>query len=514
MAEQLASEKARQAPAPDDDRKPDELGEISKPSWKYVLGKTLREFSRDQCTDLAAALTYFAVLAIFPALIAMVSILGLFGDPQQTVDGLLEILGGFMSPEVTQAIEGPVAKLAASPAAGIGLVTGLLGALWSASGYVGAFARATNRIYEVEEGRTFLQLRPVQFLVTVVSVVLLTVAAALIVLSGPVAESIGAVIGLGPQAVMIWDIAKWPVVVIIAVFVLALLYYSTPNVKQPKFKWVSVGSIVALLVWALATVAFGFYVTNFGSYDETYGSLGGVIAFLLWIWISNNALLFGAELDSELERGRQLQGGLAAEEMLQLPPRGVKKSEKAADSRAADVLKGYQLRKAHEGADYRDGDNGDNKNGPRNDGERGRGSRNTRDRKSGDSDKEGHRGEKNRDKGASPDHNGGENGSRTAGSTAVNRDSRNRDSRERTMNDKDSNDTGRKGLFGRRRPKDSPPSHGARDAWRHERDAHSDDPPLLPDGTLPLPPEHHVDPAAINKDTRFAPHRSPGERVE
>ncbi len=489
MAEQQASEKARTAPSPDDDRKPDELGEISKPSWKYVLGKTLREFSRDQCTDLAAALTYFAVLAIFPALIAMVSILGLFGDPQQTVNGLLQILGGFMSPDVIEAVRGPIEDLASSPAAGVGLVTGLLGALWSASGYVGAFARASNRIYEVEEGRTFFQLRPVQFLVTVVSVVLLTVAAALIVLSGPVAESIGAAIGLGPQAVMIWDVAKWPVVVIIAVFVLALLYYATPNVKQPKFKWVSIGSVVALLVWALATLGFGFYVSNFGNYDKTYGSLGGVIAFLLWIWISNNALLFGAELDSELERGRQLQGGLPAEEFLQLPPRGTKKSEKAADKRAADVLKGYQLRKAHEGKDYSDDE-----------------------KKSGNDDDDRHRG-------------GGE-AVNSSGSTAANakdrnpkqsnREHRNRDSKERTMNDRNGKNKKRKGLLGLLglREPDPLPSHGARDAWRDQKIAHADDPPVLPDGTRPIPPEHHVDQEKINKDTRFAPHRSPGERVE
>jgi membrane protein len=415
MAEQQASEKAAQAPSPDDDRKPDQLGDISKRSWTYVLGKTLREFSRDQCTDLAAALTYFAVLAIFPALIAMVSILGLFADPQQTVNGLLQILGGFMSPDVIDAVRKPVTDLASSPAAGIGLVTGLLGALWSASGYVGAFARASNRIYQVEEGRGFLQLRPVQFLVTVVSVLLLTIAAALIVLSGPVAESIGAAIGLGPQAVMIWDIAKWPVVVIIAVFVLALLYYSTPNVKQPKFKWVSVGSIVALLVWALATVGFAFYVSNFGNYDATYGSLGGVIAFLLWIWISNNALLFGVELDSELERGRELQGGLEAEEFLQLPPRGTKKSDKAADKRAEDVLKGYQLRKAHEGKDYSGDDDDKKDDDKKGDDKRGR------DRKDRD-DGSGGAGSRDSDTSGLSSNRSGAGGldARSMGSTAVN----------------------------------------------------------------------------------------------
>jgi membrane protein len=461
MAEQQASEKAKEAPHPDDDRKPDDLSDISKPSWKYVLGKTLREFSRDQCTDLAAALTYFSVLAIFPALIAMVSVLGLFGDPQQTVNGLLDILGGFLSDDVISAVQKPITDLAASPAAGLGLVTGLLGALWSASGFVGAFARASNRIYEVEEGRTFLQLRPVQFGVTVVAVLLLTVAAALIVLSGPVAQSIGAAIGLGPQAVMIWDIAKWPVVVIIAVFVLALLYYAAPNVKQPKFKWVSVGSIVALLVWALATVAFGFYVSNFSNYDATYGSLGGVIAFLLWIWISNNALLFGVELDSELERGRQLQGGIAAEENLKLPPRGTKKSDKMADSRAADVLHGYQLRKQHEGTDYSEENGGKEKGGKeaeRNDGE-----------------------------------------SRRAGVSARTtvRDSNDRRSKAGTQTAA------------------GPKSHGARDAWRKDAAVHSGDAPYPTDGSEPPgPAEHHADPAAINEDTRFRPHTGGSSRVE
>ena len=348
MAEN-ASKREQQSVAPDDPRKPDSPTQLDGQSWKYVIKKTFREFSADQCTDLAAALTYYAVLAIFPAILAALSILGLFGEAERTTDAVLDIIGGFIQDSQTlEAIKGPVESLTSQPAAGLAFVTGLLGALWSASGFVGAFSRAMNRIYGIEEGRGFLKLRPMQLGVTIVAVLLLTVAAVLLVLSGPVAEAIGNVIGLGEAALVVWNIAKWPVIVAIAVFVLALLYYAAPNVKQPKFKWTSIGSIVALVVWALATVGFAIYVSNFSNYDATYGSLGGVMALLLWIWISNNALLLGAELDSELERGRELQAGLEAEETLKLPPRDTKASDKKADQRAADRLTGWRIRRYYE----------------------------------------------------------------------------------------------------------------------------------------------------------------------
>jgi len=341
---QTSTRRAQTAPDPDDSRKPDDPTDVTKRSWGYVLKKTLREFGADQCTDLAAALTYYAVLALFPGLLAVVSILGLFGQAEQTTDTVLEILGGFASQDVLDTIRGPVQELTSSPAAGLAFVTGLVGALWSASGYVGAFGRAMNRVYEIDEGRPIWKLRPTMLGVTLFSVVLLVIAGLLLVLSGPVAEAIGGAIGLGDAALTVWSIAKWPVLIAIMIVIIAVLYHWSPNVKQPKFRWTSLGSILALVIWALASAGFAFYVANFGNYNKTYGALGGVIVFLLWIWITNLALLFGAEFDAEIERGRQLQAGIEAEEHIQLPPRDTHKSEKQAEKHAEDVADGRKLR--------------------------------------------------------------------------------------------------------------------------------------------------------------------------
>ena len=343
---QKASTRERTAPDPEDPRKPDSVTDITKPSWKYIAQKTLREFTADQCTDLAAALTYFGTLAVFPALLAFVSLIGLFGDAAETTDSLLDVVGGLVPADTLETIRGPIEQLASSPAAGFALITGILGALWSASGYVGAFSRAMNRIYAIQEGRPFWKLRPVTLLVTVIAIVFAVVAAALIVLSGPIAEQVANAIGLGDTGLAIWSILKWPVLLLLAVVVIAILYYATPNVKQPKFRWMSVGAFVALVVWLIASAGFGFYAANFSSYNATYGSIGGIIVFLLWIWISNLALLFGAELDAELERGRELQAGIAAEDTIQLPPRDTKASDKKAAKHDEDVRVGRRLRGA------------------------------------------------------------------------------------------------------------------------------------------------------------------------
>jgi membrane protein len=338
------ADRARAAADPEDDRKPDSLGDIRKRSWIYVARKTLREFSKDQCTDLAAALTYYAVLALFPALVALVSLLGVLGQGQSTVDALLEIVDQVGPASAVDSLRPTIEQLSSSQGAGIALVIGLLGALWSASGYVGAFGRAMNRIYEVGEGRPIWKLRPVQLLVTLFAVLLVAVAAAALVLTGPVAEAVGEQIGLGSTAILVWDIAKWPVLLGIVVLIVAVLYYATPNVKQPKFRWISLGALFAIVVWILASAAFGFYVATFSSYNKTYGSLAGVVVFLLWLWITNLALLAGAELDAELERGRQLQAGIAAEETIQLPPRDTRKIDKAEDKERSDIEDGRAIR--------------------------------------------------------------------------------------------------------------------------------------------------------------------------
>ena len=332
------------APDAEDADKPDSPGDMKKGSWLYVLRRTMREFSKDQCTDLAAALTYYAVLALFPAIIALLSILGLVGQGPKIVDSMLEVMSATGLSGVAKTLGPTLQQLTNTPGAGLALIIGLATALWSASGYVGSFGRAMNRVYEIREGRPVWKLRPVMLLVTLVSVLLVALVALALVVSGPVAESVGNVVGLGSTTVTVWNIAKWPVMLAIVVFIVALLYYATPNVKQPKFRWLSIGALVAIVVWVLASAAFGFYVANFSSYNKTYGSLAGVIVFLLWLWLTNLALLFGAELDAELERGRELQAGVAAEETVQLPPRDTRNIEKAEEKEQKDFARARKLR--------------------------------------------------------------------------------------------------------------------------------------------------------------------------
>jgi membrane protein len=331
---------------PDGPLKPKSPTDLRKPTWGYLLKRTLREFSADQCTDLAAALTYYLVLSLFPGLLALVSLLGLVGQAQKGTDALLGVIEQLAPGGSVDFLRDTVEGFTTSPAVGWGLLIGIVGAVWSASGYVGAFGRALNRMYEVDEGRPVWKLRPVQLLVTLITLVLVVASAIILVVSGPVAEAIGNVVGLGDTTVLIWSIAKWPVLAIIIVIIVAVLYYATPNIRQPRFRWISLGGALAVLILGVATVGFGFYVANFGNYDRTYGSLGGVIVFLLWLWIANLALLFGAEFNSELERGRELQGGIPAETTLQLPPRDTRASDKVAAKERAGVAAGAALRRA------------------------------------------------------------------------------------------------------------------------------------------------------------------------
>jgi membrane protein len=325
------STRAGEAPVDQqDEQEPDSPTDLTGRSKKFVLKKTLSEFSDDQCTDLAAALTYYAVLALFPAAIALTSILGLVGQGTSAVDEVLKILGQIGAGGVVDSIGPTLRELSGSQGAGFAFVVGLLGALWSASGYVGAFGRAMNRIYEKGEGRPVWKLRPAMLLLTAVLVVLVAVVLAALVLTGPAAQAVGDSIGVGDTAVTVWNIAKWPVLLLLVVVIVALLYYFTPNVKPTSFRWISVGALLAIGVWVLASVAFGFYVSNFSSYDKTYGALAGVIVFLLWLWITNIALLLGGELDAELERGRELQRGEAAEDDILLPHRDTRQLDKKA----------------------------------------------------------------------------------------------------------------------------------------------------------------------------------------
>src|SRR3954470_3601996 len=289
-------------------RAPDGPDDLSGGSWFGVLKRTIREFRDDNLTDWAAALTYYGVLALFPAIIALVSIIGLIGPSatQPLLDNLAKLAPG----SANDILSGAVKQVASvRGAAGLAFILGIAGAIWSASGYVGAFARASNAVYEVDEGRPFWKLRPMQLIVTTVMILLLAACALAVVVTGPVAKQVGNLVGAGGAAVTAWDIAKWPVIALVVITMFSILYYAAPNVKQPGFKWITVGGVLALVVWLVASALFALYVAKFSSYNKTYGSLGGVVAFLVWLWISNIAVLLGAELNAELERGRELEAG-------------------------------------------------------------------------------------------------------------------------------------------------------------------------------------------------------------
>ncbi|MDX6654714.1 MAG: rane protein [Solirubrobacterales bacterium] len=297
--------------------------------WWPTLKRTAKEFQEDNLTDWAAALTYYGLLSLFPALIAMVSLIGIFGDPKSTTESLTEIITEIGPASAAETFEGPIKSITEnSGTAGVALILGLLASLWSASGYIGAFMRASNVIYETPEGRPFWKLRPLQLLVTLTMIILMTLLAVSLVLTGPIVEAVAGPLGIGSTAVDVWDIAKWPVMALVFLLMIALLYYASPNVKLRGFRWVTAGSLVAIVVWIVASALFALYVSNFSSYDKTYGTLGGLIALLVWFWISNLAILFGHQLNAERERSLELaEGRPRAEREIQLEPRDEPKQQ-------------------------------------------------------------------------------------------------------------------------------------------------------------------------------------------
>jgi membrane protein len=306
---------------PRDDKSSKDLHARS--GWFATLKRTATEFRDDNLSDWAAALTYYGLLSLFPALLAMVSLVGLFGDPKETTDAVTEIVTSLGPSSAADTFSGPIESITSNRgAAGLTLIIGLATALWSASAYVGAFMRASNVIYEIPEGRPFWKLRPLQLLVTLVMIVLTALVALGLVLTGPVVEAVADPIGLSSTAVDVWNIAKWPVLAALFITVISVLYYASPNAKLRGFRWVTPGSLLAIVVWIVASALFAFYVANFGSYDKTYGTLGGLIALLVWFWITNLAILFGHQLNAERERSLEIEEGRpGAAEDLQLEPR-------------------------------------------------------------------------------------------------------------------------------------------------------------------------------------------------
>ena len=292
-------------------------------TWRGVFFRAGKGFLDDECGDRAASLTYYGVLALFPSLIVMVALVNLVADGQQAVATILDVVSDLGAGSIVQdesfraVIDGVVNQ---QGGVRVLLSFGLIGALWSASNYVASFTRASNAIYGVEEGRSIWKLRLLQIAVSAVALVLLAVVAVALIVSGPVTDAIGNVLHVGGAVRTAWSIGKWPVLVGIMMLLLSLLFWIAPNVQQPRFRWLTLGGAVTLVVWALSSVGFGLYVANFGSYDKTYGSIGAIIAFLVWLYLSNSAVMLGVEINAEVQRGRHLQAGDPDAEP-PLPPR-------------------------------------------------------------------------------------------------------------------------------------------------------------------------------------------------
>jgi len=304
-------------------------GELKSPaalpraSWPDTFKRTLRKAKDDKINHWGAALTYYAVLSLFPALLVMVSLVGLFGDPARVTKVLTDTVSQLGPSTAANTFQGPIESITSNRGgAGILLVVSIAGALWAASGYVSAFTDASNSIYEVEEGRPFWKLKPIQLAVTFVLILMAALVALALVLSGPIVGALGGALGVSDSVLSVWRYAKWPAMLVLVLVIFAFLYYTAPNARVSGVRWVSGGAIVALVAWILASVAFALYVGNFGSYNKTYGALGGVVVFLLWLWLTNLAILLGAEFNAETERAKQLHGGVAgAEHELKLPLR-------------------------------------------------------------------------------------------------------------------------------------------------------------------------------------------------
>jgi membrane protein len=304
-------------------------GEVQSPtglprgSWTDTLKRTVKEFKDDKLQHWAAALTYYAVLSIFPALLVMVSLVGLVANPESVTRVLTDTVSQLGPSTASSTFQGPIESITSNRgAAGVVFIVGILAALWSASGYVSAFSDACNSIYEVEEGRPFWKLKPLQLAVTLVLILLSAVVALALALSGPIVSALGSSLGIGETALTAWRFAKWPAMIVLVLLIFGTLYYTAPNARVSGVRWVTAGALLALVAWIAASVVFALYVANFSSYDKTYGTLGGVVVFLIWLWVTNMAILLGAEFNAETERAKQLHTNVEdAERALQLPER-------------------------------------------------------------------------------------------------------------------------------------------------------------------------------------------------
>lgn len=323
-------------------------GQLRGDTWIYLLRRTVREFIRDGCPDAAAALTFFAVLSIFPAALALIAVVGLVGDSEDAVTRLLDLIDQVAPAAVAETLRAPLLDISGATGAGLTLVISIATALWSASLYVGAFGRLVNRVYEVEEGRPYWKRKPAQIVVTIALLVLALIVIAVITLSAAIARALGDAWNLGDAAIDTWNVVRWPVLALAAVIMVTLLFTTTSNVRHSRLRWVAPGALLTLALIGASSALFTLYVSTIGDYGRTFGALGGIVVFLIWLFLLNLALLMGVEFIAELERGRQLQAGIAAEGRVERTLRDDTAIERLQEETRITVDRGAQIRRGED----------------------------------------------------------------------------------------------------------------------------------------------------------------------
>lgn len=329
---------------PDDQESKKTITDLDAASWRFVVRSVVRRFVTDQCPDKAAALTFYAILTVIPAAMVIVSLVSLLGPDSEVLRLVVGVVSALASEAASDILRDVIDELAGSSIAWIALLGGVALTFWSGSRYVAAFSRAMNGIYRAEEGRRLWWMRVTHLAIALVLLVAVTTAVLVIGLSDRVVAAIGERLGWGDAALVAWVIVRWPLLVIVSVAALAVLSYFSSNVRHPRLRWMTFGASSTLLVLLLASLLFSFYTSNVAQYERIYGSLAGIIVFLLWLWIANLALLGGVEFDAAVERARELKGGEPAEHRPRLALRDTSTLPQKAQRERKEVAAARSLR--------------------------------------------------------------------------------------------------------------------------------------------------------------------------
>jgi membrane protein len=287
-----------------------------------VLKRTLLSFYDDQMTHHAAALTYYSLMSLFPAVLLALSLLGLVGQYPDTYDAIIEYLRGVAPAAAVEPLDSSLRRaLQAKGTATTTLVIGIALALYGTTGVLEAARRALNVVFEVDGGRSFLRRKLVDVASTAVLMLLILTSLVLVFVGGRFAQDLLGFIGLGPDAARAWNLARWPAAVAVAMVVFSFIYYVTPDVRQRAFRWITPGAVVGVLLWLAASFGFSTYISSVGDLGALYGAFAGAVVLLGWLWLTNVALLFGAELNAEIEREKEFGEGVPPRHTLNRPER-------------------------------------------------------------------------------------------------------------------------------------------------------------------------------------------------